>query len=344
MANTQKFAPRLSKNNIDLTSILEDINNLPPAGTEDISAELDAQTEAINSLLSMVNRKVAENNGAGEWVWKKCWKYTVNLTQTTTGTNPTKFKVTGSGNNTDFTDVGFIVGKKFVSDLGHTLEFLDETHMRHTAQNGSTVNEYTFTWDAANSTVEMPAQWSTTHTFTAQETLRTKEFIVSAGEFDYPDREYGDDGYWYAQYYEDYDKPENIAEYIDIFGTVGALTGGLTPENFGFTKMAVDTFSFSSRGQMATNTISHSLNDVPKMAIIIPKTKPTANYNLFAFFGTNPYGVSGNKSNGSFASYENSGSFGTVQGNFRSEILRVGTSITNAYYEAGVEYTLITMA
>lgn len=144
--------------------------------------------------------------------------------------------------------------------------------------------------------------------------------VVNDDETAYPDGA-EQDGYWY----------ERVSE-------------GLTPEMFGCTKMAVDTFSFSSRGQMGTKVISHSLNDVPKMAIIIPKTKPTTNYNMFAFFGTNPYGVSGNKSNGSFASYENSGSFGTVQGNFRSEISQVGTSIMNAYYEAGVEYTLFTFA
>ena len=268
--STTKMKPRLQANNVDLTEILGSINNLPPAGTEDISAELDAQTEAINSLLAMVNRKVAENNGAGEWVWKKCWKYTVNLTQTTTGTNPTKFKVAGSGNNTDFTDVGFIVGQKFVSNQGHTLEFLDETHMRHTAQNGTTVNEYTYTWDAANATVEMPAQWSTTHTFTAQEMLRTKEFIVSAGEFDYPDREYGDDGYWYAQYYEDYDKPENIRQYIDIFGAIGEMSEGVSGIDFG----TVTVSSYTA----ANITISHSLGTTPSHVLLISNSLRSTTY------------------------------------------------------------------
>ena len=62
---------RLDINNTDLLAILSDINNLPPAGTEDISAELEAQTSAVNALMSMVNRKVTENNGEGEYVWKK---------------------------------------------------------------------------------------------------------------------------------------------------------------------------------------------------------------------------------------------------------------------------------
>ena len=68
MAN---FKPRLQAANIDLTSILEDINNLPPAGTEDISAELNEQTVAVEELKIMVSRKVAENNGAGAFVWSK---------------------------------------------------------------------------------------------------------------------------------------------------------------------------------------------------------------------------------------------------------------------------------
>lgn len=62
---------RLGVNNIDLSEILSDIDNLPPAGTEDIQSELNAQTEAVNTLMSMVNRKVAEQNGEGEYVWKK---------------------------------------------------------------------------------------------------------------------------------------------------------------------------------------------------------------------------------------------------------------------------------
>lgn len=341
MANTQKFAPRLSKNNIDLTSILEDINNLPPAGTEDISAELDAQTEAINSLLSMVNRKVAENNGAGEWVWKKCWKYTVNLTQTTTGTNPTKFKVTGSGNNTDFTDVGFIVGKKFVSDLGHTLEFLDETHMRHTAQNGSTVNEYTFTWDAANSTVEMPAQWSTTHTFTAQETLRTKEFIVSAGEFDYPDREYGDDGYWYAQYYEDYDKPENIREYIDIFGKVGTMAEGVNIGSiWGYSSYAVDKITLSSASQQPT--LNHSLGTTPKFFMLIDPNPLSRADNSIACLYTNQ--TSG--THYFYYIYKTGSATKPSATNYSCTLsstqIKAPSTFGGYYLRAGVEYTLIT--
>lgn len=65
------YKSRLQTNNIDLSAILADINNLPPAGTEDISAELDAQTAAVNELLKVAKRKVAENNGEGEYVWEK---------------------------------------------------------------------------------------------------------------------------------------------------------------------------------------------------------------------------------------------------------------------------------
>lgn len=65
------YKSRLQTNNIDLSAILADINNLPPAGTEDISAELNALSDAVDAHLKMVNRKVAENNGEGEYVWKK---------------------------------------------------------------------------------------------------------------------------------------------------------------------------------------------------------------------------------------------------------------------------------
>jgi len=75
---------RLQENNLDLASILSDINNLPPAGTEDASAELDAQTLAANNLIKIVKRKVAESKGEGTVVWNKYENYTPARTLTLT--------------------------------------------------------------------------------------------------------------------------------------------------------------------------------------------------------------------------------------------------------------------
>lgn len=52
-------------------SILEQVINLPAAGGEDLQSTAEAQVLAVENLLKMVNRKVAENRGEGKYVWKK---------------------------------------------------------------------------------------------------------------------------------------------------------------------------------------------------------------------------------------------------------------------------------
>lgn len=52
-------------------SILDQVMNLPAAGGEDLQGTVEAQTEAVNTLLKMASRKVADHRGEGEYVWKK---------------------------------------------------------------------------------------------------------------------------------------------------------------------------------------------------------------------------------------------------------------------------------
>lgn len=58
-----KTKERLKSHNSDLSAILDGINNLPPAGSEDLQATAEAQTEVVNELLSLVKRKIAEKSG-----------------------------------------------------------------------------------------------------------------------------------------------------------------------------------------------------------------------------------------------------------------------------------------
>lgn len=52
-------------------SILDQVMNLPPAGGEDLQSTTEAQTTAVEELMKMVSRKIAMNNGEGQYVWKK---------------------------------------------------------------------------------------------------------------------------------------------------------------------------------------------------------------------------------------------------------------------------------
>ena len=67
-----KYEKRINENSRPMAdSILSLVNNLPPAGGEDLQGTVEEQNEAINELMKMVKRKVADHKGEGEYVWKK---------------------------------------------------------------------------------------------------------------------------------------------------------------------------------------------------------------------------------------------------------------------------------
>lgn len=68
-----KYEKRINEKSIPMADeILSLVNNLPAAGGgEDLQSTVAEQTAAVTALLAMVNRKVAENNGEGQYVWNK---------------------------------------------------------------------------------------------------------------------------------------------------------------------------------------------------------------------------------------------------------------------------------
>ena len=68
-----KYENRLNQNSIPMADeILSLVNNLPAAGGgEDLQSTVAEQTTAVNTLLKMVSRKIADHKGEGEYVWKK---------------------------------------------------------------------------------------------------------------------------------------------------------------------------------------------------------------------------------------------------------------------------------
>ena len=82
------------------------------------------------------------------------------------------------------------------------------------------------------------------------------DYIVSDKETAYPDGgEKG--GYWYEK-----------------------VGGGLTPEMFGCTKMAVDTLILTSATQLSTYTVNHSLGEIPKVILVMSEIAPTVAWRL----------------------------------------------------------------
>lgn len=165
--------------------------------------------------------------------------------------------------------------------------------------------------------------------FESETTLSFIDYIVSDKETAYPDGgEKG--GYWY----------ERVAE--------------LNPQMFGYTKMAVDTFTPSSDTLFRNWSIPHSLGEIPKFVII--RAKSITSYVTTKYAETWNFGFLHNPDASSSASI--SMSFTCIyytsslsQGHdglsmlFSSTAIMGGSSVSNTIYlKSGVEYEIITMA
>ena len=160
--------------------------------------------------------------------------------------------------------------------------------------------------------------------------MTIKKFIghvVNNDPNKYPSNGVHTDGYWYEK-----------------------VGGGLTPEMFGCTKMAVDTFTLSSVTVIRKYTISHSLGEIPKFMYVVAERLPTA-YNgaIYNYVCTNVI-LNGIALYGKMTYYI----INSVAVNHIEETNVNANSITansfyinsasNNYYEANVKYTVITMA
>lgn len=83
-----KNKEQLKEHNLDLFAILSGIQNLPPAGGEDLQGTVEEQTTAVNNLLKMVSRKVAEKNGVDLMTLFGYTKMAVDTLTYTTDTYP----------------------------------------------------------------------------------------------------------------------------------------------------------------------------------------------------------------------------------------------------------------
>ena len=126
---------------------------------------------------------------------------------------------------------------------------------------------------------------------------------------------------------------------------------GIGAENFGFTKIAVDTFVPTSRTYWADGvTVPHSLEVKPVMAIFYKVKKPTNGTDFtFAIFNTNWNSLNASSGNiGAYNCFQKTNSEGRPYAiSINSQATPTATSITYkiiSYPEVGVEYKLVTMA
>ena len=100
------------------------------------------------------------------------------------------------------------------------------------------------------------------------------DYVVSSDDTAYPNGGMLN-GYWYELISNPVDLaketdliPANIRNGIDIFGVLGTMREGLTPEMLGCTKYAVDTFSYGTWSSGNNPSIPHSLGEQPSCFII----------------------------------------------------------------------------
>ena len=175
-------------------SILEQVINLPAAGGEDLQSTAEAQVLAVENLLKMVNRKVAENRGEGQYVWKKYSLngMTIQLTHTVTG-NPSTWHMSADGlNNGDYVNLVGVTGKY---NSSYAFNFISKTQV---ALGNSGTEIYPYTYDPDNQNIVISASFGNTLTLTDinADVLTFIDFAVSDDESAYPNG--GEqDGYWY---------------------------------------------------------------------------------------------------------------------------------------------------
>ena len=145
-------------------------------------------------------------------------------------------------------------------------------------------------------------------------------YIVSDKETAYPDGgEKG--GYWY----------EKVGE-------------GITPEMFGCSKMAVDTFTLTSRTPTKDYTISHSLGTIPKYFIVVYEDEPASKsvFDTYSVMGANN-NLSTTVEKANICYYANHVSYDYTS---ISSISSTGFKVDkgSTYFMENVKYTVITLA
>lgn len=141
-------------------------------------------------------------------------------------------------------------------------------------------------------------------------------------------------------------KAANIKKGVSIFGVTGNFPA-IELAEMGFTKFAVDTFSFTSRTSIRWKSIPHSLGEIPKMIYIYATSQVTVASDVEDIIGSEF------KKNSSYQLSVLANSINTNADSVRvSEKTNMNATETNIevsglatrYYGAGVTYKMITFA
>ena len=319
---------------------------------ENVTPEVTAQTPIIAEIAenfgvaittpSGTNKQILHGNNSnlqsiktnakksGAYVWKRT-AYTeseVSVTNPSCSVSGTQNMVLSNANfDLDSVDTSFFDGFS-----GGSISFAMVNGVLNCYFGGS---QYaTATYEPSTHTLVQTAAMGTissmsytgkkTYTFTVE----TVDFVVSDSESAYPDGG-TQDGYWY----------EKVVEGVDLLTAMG------------YTKIAVDKFTFTSRTTAnSSKKISHSLGVEPKSVLLL---SPLTYSKMQQFDILNGYYQNFSESSPTTLSgsllyaNSNSGDFKSADGYVHLVSGETTTKLyfnSSYYFKAGIEYTLITMA
>lgn len=308
-----------------------DLPNKVKEGGENIDTELTTLESTLQEILEVLPFKGFQNSG--QYVWKK---YSNSLTfenptiTITDGGMGVVWKVSGVDGldsvNESFFD-GFAYGNYVFSYANGVL----------TGSDGSTTRTFTYapatqqlTGSSSNPFGTYKSPFNMTYTGTKVINVQKGDFIdyvVSSDTEAYPNGAVHTDGYWYE-----------LTEGFE-FGVEFANVMGLR-------KFAIDTFSFSSKTRVDT-PVNHSLGTIPKFALMLAKGSVTENGCLLSHIGASMVEVTTGLINTALMLYRNTSvaqQVSTVASGFDVTTAQIWVDPTGYYFQAGVEYMVITGA
>lgn len=323
---------RITTNTSAISANNELIRNLPVY--ENLTTEVNYQPPVLDQVIEVLTGAAGIGGGSGKYVWEKSIYNPIKITMTAVATgNPCYIEM-----NSDDIDLTTVTGDffsglegtygsngiKWIIKLGTIMTF-----------NGA---DYTIAYTPSTRRLAVHFSDSTLGTWTPTNVLGEKtdiSYVVAYDENAYPNGG-TQDGYWYELYTPD---------------------GGIDLSLAGITHVAIDKFTLSSN---AYNTnLSHSLSVIPTFAILTTSSAVSNGNNssmLFLNRGTFVKRLSTNTGYWCATGKINNGteclfgydSLDDVFANVDSSVIQYyGTTDSgkySAYLQAGVEYTLITMA
>ena len=302
---------------------------------------LEQNTDVVELATSLLAEL---NDREGQYVWKKYEYY--GFTAEVTSYNPCIMVIHSECGDLSKVDESFFVDWTFVRSSGAKIILHEGGQGETVTTTGGTGDAFTWSYDPSTQTITTTKTYTSDGEMTVIPTSAPFDYVVADSKDTYPNIGV-QDGCWYELFDPTTLIAENIREGVDIWGVIGAVTEGIDlPSLFGLTKIAIDTFTVTDSKAIKDQAVTHSLKQIPKVAMIVAPN-PTTNNDLKLGIVCNLAGVSGTVGQAAWYWLYDTSTGGrhsttTVSSTIDSSSITISASGT--YYRTGIQYYVITMA